>query len=817
MFLNQKNHSLEKNIIMTISPRNYIRLFPLLLLIIAFSLNASAQMEQNTYTIAGVSVEGNEYADTETIIALSGLQLGTQIMIPSDKIQIALKNLWKRKQFSDVEIVVEKITELGVFLLIKVQEFPRLRDIRVINNEELPKDDIIEAIGKVRGSIITDYDTYLAKKSIKAAYREEGLLFADVQVELLDTDTAYYKVLEIYVDEGVEFSVAKIEILGNEQFDDDDVADSFEETQTTEWWEFWASDKFDINEYEKDLKLIKSFYNSHGFIDAQVIKDTIIFDEEKESVEIIVEVYEGDRYYVRNINFQGNTVFTDNELRHRLDFKTGDEYDMGRFQMNLLGNEDMNDVSASYQDQGYLAIQLVPEEKRVGKDSVDLEIKVFENQRVKIRKVNILGNTKTKDKVIRRELYTRPGDYFSRKGVVRSMRGLGVLNYFNPEALNKDGFKIVPVDDKSIDITYKVEERSTDMINASIGFAGSYGLTGSIGFTLNNFSITEPLKGGAGQIFTFNAEFGTAARYQNFVIGFTEPWLFDEPTTVGINLFYRWYRYYINQRSKGIALNLGRRFRWPDDYFRGDVSFRIQENFVENSSQTSSYYNYYKEGLSSEVTIGLAVSRTSFNHLFFPSSGSRFKLSTNWAMGSAGLGTTDFIKTELRFDIAQPIARIDGMERVVLYLGTFMGYITGINSQEEMQPIELYYLGGNGLNGMGVTPLRGYGDRVAGARDIDDNIAPGRVISRYFAELRFALTLDPMPIYFYGFAEAGRVWNDMADTDPFSLYRSAGLGMQLMMQPIGIIGFSYGYGFDPVGTSNEPSGWKFLFHLGQSF
>jgi outer membrane protein insertion porin family len=817
MLLKQKNNSLEKNIIMLFSIKNLIKVLPLFIVFaISFQYGVAQVAQQPTYTIAGVSVEGNEYADSETIIALSGLQLGSQVMLPGDKIQIAVKNLWKRKQFSDVEIVVEKMTDMGVFLLIKVKEFPRLRDIRIINNDELPKDDIIDAIGKVRGSIITPYDTYLSTKAIKDAYKEEGLLFAEVEVDLLDTDTAYYKILEIYVDEGVEFSVSKIELIGNEYYTDEEIADAFAETKTTDWYEIWASDKFDINDYETDLKFIKSFYNERGFIDAAVVKDTIIFDEASESVELLIEVFEGNRYFIREIKFSGNTVFSDAELMHKLDFFPGQDYDMSRFQMNLLGNEDQNDISASYQDQGYLAVQLVPEEKRVGNDSVDLEIKIFENQRVKIRKVNILGNSKTKDKVIRREIYTRPGDYFSRKGVMRSMQGLGVLNYFNPEALQK-GFQITPVDDEQIDVTYKVEERSTDMINASIGFAGSYGLTGSIGFTLNNFSISEPFKGGEGQIFTFNAEFGTAARYQNFVIGFTEPWLFDEPTTVGVNLFYRWYRYYISQRSKGIALNLGRRFRWPDDYFRGDISFRIQENFVESNNQTSNTYNYYKEGLSSEVTIGLSVSRTSFNHMFFPSQGSRFKLSANWAMGAIKLGSTDFIKTELRFDIAQPIARVEGIDRVVLYIGTFMGYITGLKSQNEMQPIELYYMGGNGLNGMGVTPLRGYDDRQAGAKDANWNVTPGRVISRYFAELRFAISLDPMPIYFYGFAEAGRVWQDLYDTDPFALKRSAGVGLQLMMQPIGVIGFSYGYGFDSVTDKPHPSGWRFLFHLGQSF
>ncbi|MFP4544083.1 MAG: outer membrane protein assembly factor BamA [Candidatus Kapaibacterium sp.] len=760
---------------------------------------------EETYTIAGISVEGNDYSDSETIISLSGLRVGEQINAKGDtKLQEAVRNLWNRRQFSDVEIIVDRVTQVGLFLIIRVEEFPRLSNIEIENNEELNSDEIREATGKTRGDIISNYDVYTAKKSIQKLYSEEGLAFAKVEIDLDDTDTSAYRTMNIYVEEGVEFHVERIEFEGNENFSDDDLAGSFEETSTKSWWQFWKSSKFNREDYQADKKHLITFYKSNGFIDARVVKDSIIYDEDEEAVYLNITVEEGQRIYIRNIDFDGNTVYTNNSLINRLDFKPGDPYDVQRFQQNLLGNEEQTDVSSLYLDNGYLMANFIPEESRVADDSVDILINIYEKDRFKMRKIIIKGNTKTKDKVIRRELYTRPGEFFDRSAIIRSIRALGVLNYFNPEGLKPE---VQPVDDTSVDIVYNVEERSTDTFNASIGFAGSFGLTGAIGFTFNNFSISEPLKGGAGQVFNFNWEFGQASRYRTFSLGFSEPWLFDEPTSAGFNLYDTKIDYIgINQRRTGFQLNLGRRFSWPDDYWRGDWSTRFQINDIGEDTRSS----WYRPGRQTEIAIVQKFSRISLNNMFFPSTGSRFSISTDFAMGALGMGSTDFLKNEINFEIYNPIMQIDGMDRLVLMLNSRMGYIAGIETDTTIAPIELYRMGGNGLSGFGVTPLRGYPDQSIG------NESGNRVLAKYVAELRFALSLDPMPIYVYGFAEAGNVWENLESTDPFNLKRAAGLGIQLMVQPIGVIGFSYGYGFDPaVGTGENVSGWRFLFHLGQ--
>lgn len=761
--------------------------------------------EQQTITIVEINVEGNVYADASSIIAISGLRVGDKISITNDsKIQNAIKNIWKRRQFSDIEIFIDKITPAGAFITIKVKESPRINDIKISGNKKISDNDIKKAIQKMQGNIVNEYDLQLISKSIKSLYQKEGLLFAKVDAKLEPTTRPYFSDLIIEIEEGLEFRVRSITFKGNNNFSDSKLASSFEETKTKAWWQFWKSDKFDINKFKEDLELLKKFYRKEGFIDAQVLRDSIIYDEKDKRVDIIVEVDEGIRTYIRNIAFRGNISFPTELLERRLGLKSGDYFNAELFEQNLNGNQEQSDVSSVYLDNGFLFKRIEVEEYRVPPDSIDLIIKIYEGERVKIRKVDIVGNTKTKDKVIRRELFTRPGDYFNKSAIIRSIRALGVMQYFNPEALKPD-VKPVPTDNTKVDLVYNVEERSTDTFNASIGFAGIYGLTGAIGMTFNNFSITEPLRGGAGQILNFTWEFGTITNLRRFILGFTEPWLFDEPTTVGFNLYdSRHNAFNFDFRSTGGQINIGRRFAWPDDYFRGDWSLRIQENFVgeENAS-------WYRKGLTNEVTIGQTLSRISLNSLFFPTVGSRFSLSTYYAMGSLGLGNTDFLKNELNFELYNPLLKIGDYERVVLYLGAKIGYITGIKNDTTINPIELYYMGGSGLAaGFGITPLRGYQDRSIGPRD------GGKVLSKYTSELRFALSVDPMPIYTYIFAEAGNVWSDLPQTDPFDLKRSFGIGMQLMINPIGIIGFSYGYGVDTDRTGQR-SGWRFLFHLGQ--
>jgi len=768
--------------------------------IIPVQTSIYAQGQAKSYLIAGVSVEGNTYADAQTIITISGLKVGEEMKIPGPKQQEAIRNLWQRNQFESIDIVIDKITASGVFLTIKVSEFKRFSWLEIKGNDKVSSKDIEKAIAKVKGDILSAYEVDLAKDAVKALYEKEGLMYAKITPNLIPTDTGLYARLEMTIEEGADFYVDSIIFSGNKLLTSSDLVGAFEDTKTKTWWKFWSSSKFDKLKYEDDKKKLLQFFRSKGFIDADIVNDTIIYYPEIQKVSVHVDIFEGKKYYLRSVTFEGNTVYPQEILFRRLNIPLNEPYDAERFDKNLSGNEDQSDVASMYLDNGYLGANLIKEERKGEGDSLDIVVKVFERDRYIIRKVEIVGNSKTKDKVIRRELFTRPGEYFNRSAIIRSVRGLGVLNYFNPEALKPD---IKPVDNTKVDVLYRVEERSTDTFNASMGYAGTFGLTGSIGITLNNFSFSEPLRGGGGQILNINAEFGQQSRYQTIQLGFTEPWLNNTPTTLGVNLYSIRQNFVFNLTRYGASVNIGRRLRWPDDYFRVDGVVRAQYN-----EQTASQ-GVFRAFNGGELSLTGSISRVSLDNAIFPTSGSRFTYSSTFAAGGIGIGKVDYLKNTFNLEMFHPLASVDGNPRLVLYMSTDMGYVAGIRSDTNILGNELFFMGGNGLGGFAITPLRGYVDRSIGPS------GGGRVMTRHVVETRFALSLNPMPIYLLAFAEAGNVWENLRSADPFDLKRSAGLGVRVLLNPIGLLGFDYGYGFDPQGTTGPRSGWQFHFQFGR--
>ena len=777
----------------------------LFLCLFCFSDSLAQQTQPRYPVIAGITVEGlAQGEDMQTVIAYSGLQVGSEAR--PDDLVMAIRNLWNRRTFSDVRIEKERETALGVFLIIRVSPAPRLRNITFEGNDELSEQDLLKAADKRNGDIIGSYEIYQVRHAIKKAYEAEDKLFAKVEAEVRSADSLNYYDLFITINEGVQYDVGAIEFEGNVLFTDAELAAAFEDVKTSDWYEFWSSDDFDISKLEGDKENLRQWFLEHGLLDAEIISDTIIYHEADEKVTLRITIYEGKPVYIRKTKFIGNTVYPEDVMLARLDLHEGELYNQKKVNANLTVNEAQNDATSLYADNGYLQAQLIPELVRVGEDSVDVTIRVQEGERFTIRKVEIKGNTKTRDRVIRRELYTRPGDYFNRSAIIRSLRGLGVLNFFNPESLRPEP---VMVDKTSVDLVYNVEERSTDTFNASIGFAGAFGLTGSVGVTLNNFDISEPLRGGAGQIMSFQWEFGQQSRLQTFQISFTEPWLFGQPTTVGFNLFDTRQNYNISIRRTGGQLNIGRRFRFPDDFFRGDwsVSFERQE------SNTASLF--YREGVNTALTLSQTISRTSYDNMVFPTSGSRFSISLRGTTGFLGIGTIDFGKIGMSFDMINPLMSINGNPRLVMLIGSEIGYVNGLKSDTLIPPQELYYMGGNGLGGFSLTPLRGYRDNSIGPLAPNGQAIGGRMMARFLAEVRFAVSLNPFPIYLLTFAEAGNVWANIRTVDPFGLNRAAGFGLRLLLNPIGLIGFDMGYGFDPDPYTGQRSGWRFHFQFGR--
>jgi outer membrane protein insertion porin family len=750
--------------------------------------------------------------------------------------------------FSDVQIINERQVADGIFLLIKVEEYPRLEKVVVEGNDEIDTDDIMEKVNFLRGSILKPQEVAKLIGRIKQLYADDGYLNAEIipkryiyytadtidnditvtwrqekdfsdelPVEYEESDRVYSNlidkikdriVLKLEIDEGDEVVVRKITFTGNKAFDDGDLRGEMDETEESKWWKFWSSADFHPDKFEKDKQLIIDYYRSQGYRDAEILSDSLDFYNNNQDLAININIYEGPQYKVRNIIWEGNTVYPDEVLTQRLGFSKGDIYDYKKFQMNLRGNEKQNDVSALYLDNGYLTFNIEPEEKRVAEDSVDLTIKVEERKQFRVSKVHVAGNTKTMDKVIRRELYTVPGDYFNRALLLRSVQQLANLQYFNVEKLyGPQGIGTKIETDSTVAVTFNVEEKSSDYLNASVGYSGSFGFSGSVGVTLTNFSIARPFSMGGGQILNFNWQFGVGNIYRTFTIGFTEPWLFDTPTSVGVEFFDTRQQYVYDLRQSGATLRVGRRLKWPDDFFYIQGLFRYQYNNVIEGR------NVYLEGKTNQFTLGATISRKNIDNPIFPSLGSTVSFSTEVSGGPFLPGDVDYVK--LGFS-AEWYKRIFNSNRFVFYTSSELGYIDELVKNTPIQPFERYYMGGNGLV-IATVSLRGYEDRSVGPRNLAGYVIGGNVMTKFTSELRFAVTLEPIPLYLIAFAEAGNVFESFEKTDIFDLRRSVGFGARILINPIGLIGFDLGYGFDRKITDGADPKWLFHFQFGKGF
>ena len=829
-------------------PKKLFKYSYLILIVLLGCSYLHAQNQPKVYKVLGISVEGNKSADASTIIANSGLKVGDEIQVPGDQTMNAIKQLWSLNIFSNVDIEIEKQLDNGVFLLIKVEEYPRFEKLVIEGNDEIDADDIEKKSNFIRGQILKPQEITNFEQRVLKQYADEGYLNAKVNTQRFDyfqADTTEdeivvtwrnekdlsdeYQVdypkseitysdlvsrikerilLKLVVEEGEEVTVRKIEFTGNHSFDDSDLRGAMDKTEESTWWKFWSSAQFHPDKYQDDKDLIVKFYQKNGYRDAEIVSDSLIYYNDNKDLEILINVYEGPQYRVRNITFTGNTVFPDAVLRQRLDFAKGDVYDYEKFQKNLHGNEKQSDLSSLYLDNGYLTYNVQAAEEKVPPDSMDISIRIEERNQFRVGKVDITGNDKTKDKVIRRELYTVPGDYFNRGLLLRSIQQLANLQYFNVEKLyGPQAIDYSLANDSTVNVVFDVEEKSSDYLNASVGYSGSFGFSGSVGITLTNFSIAEPFQLGGGQILSFNWQFGVGSLYRTFTLGFTEPWFMDTPTLVGAEVFDTRQAYIYDLRQSGGTLKLGRRLKWPDDFFYIQGLFKFQYNNVINGG------NYYAEGQSRQYTVGATISRKDIDNPIFPSTGSTIALDGELSGGPLLPGDVDYYKLGFK---AEWYKRLFNSNRLVFYSVADLGYIEEIVKGTQIQPFEFFYMGGNGLI-IATSPLRGYDDRTVGPRNSQGNVIGGRVMTRYTSELRFAVTLDPIPLYLIAFAEAGNVWEDLNKTDPFNLRRSVGFGARILINPIGLIGFDLGYGFDRQEVDGKDPAWLFHFQFGRGF
>ncbi len=800
--------------------------------------------------ILGISVQGNKSADASTIIASSGLKIGDEIQIPGDQTMNAIKQLWSLNIFSDIQILIDKQISDGVFLVIRVSEYPRFEKLVIIGNDEESTSDLDAKINLIRGQILKPQEESRIKYAILALYSKDGYLNSEVNIEhyiyyTADTtkksinviwrneknlseeytvkydlnDQTYINLIEkikdrillvIKIKENAKVIIRQIDFVGNKDFSSSDLKGAMEDTKEAIWWKFWEGNKFDPKKFDSDKKLIVDYYQKHGYRDAQILSDSLIYYNHNKDLKIIIRIYEGPQYRIRNIVWEGNTIFPEVLLNERLGFKKGDIFDFEKFEQNLKGNKNQTDISSLYLDAGYLTFNLQTTEKKVPGDSIDVNIRLDEKNQFKIGKVSIAGNDKTEDKVIRRELYTVPGDFFNKGLLLRSIQQLANLKYFDAEKLyGADGIGTSFQNDSTVNVLFNVVEKSSDYLNASVGYSGSFGFSGSIGVTLSNFALDHPFSLGGGQILSFNWQFGVGNYYRTFSLGFTEPWLMDTPTLLGFNLFDTRQQYIYDLQQSGITMTVGRRLKWPDDYFNVQGMLRYQYNDVINGQGT------YAQGITHQYTLGATISRKDIDNPIFPSRGSSVVLDGQLSGGPFLPGDVNYYKVTFT---AEWYNNLFNTNRIVLYSVADMGYIHELDNATKLKinPFEKFFMGGNGLV-IATTPLRGYDDRSIGPVDAYGNVIGGRVMARFTTELRFAVTLDPVPLYLLTFVEAGNVYNDILTTDLFSLRRSAGVGARILINPIGLIGFDLGYGFDRKAVNGKDPAWLFHFQFGKGF
>ncbi len=777
-------------------------IFPVLALLIIVSSESFCQDGPRTYRILSVSVEGNKFYDSRIIVSNSGLKIGDEISVPSEATQQAIMNLWNMRLFSDVEILVDKKVGDGAYLIIKVKELPKLDNIKFSGNDEFSDKDLKEKIPLEEGQVITQQTVKDIEYNLVKLYEGEGYPLAEVKVDQF-VNSFNEAQLRVKINEGSKISVRKIRFTGNSKVSSSDLKGAMEETAERKWWKFWDKARFNRKDYEKDKNFILQYYKENGYKDAEIVEDDLQYKNNKEDIDIIIKVKEGPRYKVGNIDFVGNTVYNDTLLREKLDFKRGDIYNSIKLNQNLRGNESQTDIASLYLDNGYLGFQANIEENPKENNVVDLKIDVSENRQYRIGLISFSGNTKTQDKVIRRELFTIPGQYFNKTAMVRSMQQMSQLNYFNPEVLNYD---FVQRNDSTVDLVYVVEERSSDQLNASVGYSQTFGFSGSLGLTFNNFDITDPLSGGAGQILSLQWDFGTEGTYRTFRIGFTEPWLFNTPTSAGIDVYDTKQNYTYEIQETGSTLNIGRRFKFPDDYFRGDWFLKFQRTNVIQGA------GIYETGLRSQFSIGQVISRNSTNSPIFPSVGSKVTLSAEVA-GANLLGTTNFYKLGFK---TEAFKSLDNSGKLVLASNFDIESISSLSSDNYVPPNELFFMGGSGLT-YNTVALRGYDDRTLGPVNIAGNPVGGRFLMKYGVELRYSVSQDPIPIFLTMFAEAGNLWPSFKVADLLDLKRSVGFGARLMLPAVGIIGFDLGYGFDRKVVDGQDPSWLFHFQFGKGF
>lgn len=807
------------------------------------------------YEIGGITFEGAEHLDNRMVMLVAGLQVGDIIKIPGNKISTAIDNLWKQGLFEDVQIRLTHFQGNKAFLKIYLKERPKLSRFKFNGVKKKDAEKLREEMKIMVGDVVTENLLTTSINKIRSYYIDDGYTNIDVTTELTP-DTIVKKddrvIIQFNIKKGKRVKIDSLIFEGNSAVSTNKLLRKMKNTHDIHYgrklyfWTsgFWKSSKYNDTKFHEDLDGIITYYNEQGYRDARILLDTVYTSSnpktpaDQDRIVVKVKIHEGNKFVFRNITFTGNTIYDSETLLRQLRIKKGDPYNQSILETNIIYNPSGSDISSMYMDNGYLFFSATPVEVAVENDSIDIEIRIVEGKQARIRNVTVEGNTITNDKIIMRELHTRPGDLFSRDAVLRSRRELVTLGYFKEESINpipkpnpKDG---------TVDIIYKVEEGSTSQLTLQGGY-GSGMVIGQIGIQLNNFSARNifnrkawaPLPAGDGQKLGINAI--TNGTYYYALSGsFTEPWLGGKraqalSVSVYHNLYSNGFYYdkgssnYYSLQITGGGVSLTRRLKWPDDYFILSHSLTYKHYALNNYTNLSALFT---DGHSNDISYGLTISRNSMDSPIYPRSGSEVSIAgyitPPYSLFHDKSYYTDLIAAKNYSEVYKWVeyykinirgSWVHNIVGDVVFNARFrIGWMSYFNEDIGVAPFGRYYLGGDGLStwmldGREVIPLRGYQNNSLNPTN------GGSVFDRYTVELRQPIIESAAAtIYVLGFLEGGNCWADISEFQPFRMYNSAGLGIRLYMPMFGLIGIDWGYGFDSANTG----GSQFHFSIGQS-
>ena len=857
------------------------------------------------YIISGITLTGVHYLDTAIVLSIANIQVGDKVLIPGgDLFSKAIQNLWRQKLFSDIQIYITKVEGDNIWIEISVTERPRLGNFKIEGARKSEEDELQGKIGLVKQTIITENMRRRAVEVITKYYTDKGFKNVTVRIEEKpDPNFVNSNSIVFYVDKGKKAHIDNIFFSGNENVPDIKLKKQMKGTKemtkitlfptkevspfgidssnTTfgeyikDWgflmpsktkaffdpyfrFKLFSSAKLDMKKFGEDMDKVITYYNSLGYRDAQIL-DTAIYNSTNGNINVALKVEEGRKYYFGNITWKGNAKYSDSLLSLILGIHKGDIYNIGTLNKKL-GKElspEGGDINSLYQDDGYLFFRVDPVETAVYNDTIDYEIRITEGPQARIKNVTIAGNQKTKDYVIRRELRTIPGELFSRQDLIRSVRELSNLQYFNQEKINP-----VPVpnaEDGTVDINWNLEEKSSDQLELSAGWGGGIGLTGTLGVSFNNFSIRnilhkeawDPLPQGDGQKLSLRYQSNGRA-FNSYNASFTEPWLGGKKRNSLTLAFY--HSKFSNAfdpftglpdksrsdsnflKSFSVSVSLGKQLKWPDDYF----SLVYSINYTQYKLRKYPIFQGLDSGTSTNISFKIALQRSSVFDPIFPRSGSNFVasvqltppyslLNPNLVNSSNPYKTPEYHKWRFNAEWYVPIGKPTGEDKnrqFVLKLAAKYGFMGRYNRKLDFSPFERFQLGDAGLTnnygllGYDIIAQRGY----PVYENSDPSINPDQssasrfftIFNKYQLELRYPVVTNPSStIYGLAFFEAANGWYNFKDYNPFRLRRSAGVGMRFFLPMFGLLGFDYGVGIDRLGPNVKlKDASRFTFMLG---